>query len=230
MRHHQTRRKGRSLKKQNRSTRRRQQGGAVIASASDWFKAIDAFESRKSDLGSNYSFASLTDADLTLPETVTADTLPNYAIGSVNISYPPTPLPKDYIQSFVDINLIEIAQFVSYMFNGETFGDGLINLGYNTLSTFIDYAKNVKSILDNTENGTGYEIKRSMWFLNEIETALQNASGKTKDRGFTSIYEKPTYPFYIMYLAANPVKLPNKPDLTPLPLDFQMEIESDFPK
>jgi hypothetical protein len=216
MRHHLTRRKGHDhLKNKKRTThrRRRQRGGAVITSAADWFKAVSDFESRKGEFGPNYTIASLSDSDLTLPQNIPEQDEANYVIHNINVSYPPLlPLPADYkAPAPVDMNLIDIAQMVTYLFNGENIGEGLLNQGSNTLSTFIQYVNSIKNISDNTESAEGYENKRTIWFLNEIETALQQESGA--NRGFTSIYDTPKFPFYIMYLAANPVKLPDRPVL-----------------
>jgi hypothetical protein len=185
----------------------------LIASAADWFKAISEFEARKVDFGLNYTIASLTNPDISLPASISEDDTSKYIIRGINVSYPPLPLPEDYVSPApVDMSLIEIAQMVSYLFNGESIGEGLINQGYNNLSAFTTYVNDVKNIPDNTDSAEGYESKRTAWFLNEIEGALQRASENT-DRGFTSIYDTPKLPFYILYLAANPVRLSERPVL-----------------
>ncbi len=210
MRHHQTRRKGRSLKNKKRTTRRRQQRGGSAASMKDWFKAIDDFEARNGDLGTNYTITSLADPTLTLPEAVSAEDEGKYLIRGINVLYPPTPLPADYMAPTpVDMTLIEVAQIVSYLFAGENTSAGLINQGYNTLSTFNQYVNTIKNISDDTSDSVGFESKKTMWFLNEIEAALQRES--ERDRGFTSIYDTSKFPFYILYLAANPIKLSEIP-------------------
>jgi hypothetical protein len=229
MRHHQTRRKGRSLKKQNRSTRRKQQGGAAIGSIDDWFKAISDFEARKGELGPYYSFASLSDQELKLPSSVSEDDESKYMIRDVNLFYPPLSPPLDYkTPDPVDISLIHIAHMVTYLFNGEYIGEGLqLNQGLTNLSAFLQYVKNIRTIPDNTGETTGYENKRTVWFLNEIESALHRTSGI--DRGFTTIYDRPKLPFYIMYLIANPVVLSTIPDLEPLPSDILNQLSSPLP-
>jgi hypothetical protein len=209
MRHHQTRRKGRSLKNKKRNTRRRQRGGSA-ASMKDWFRAIDDFEARKGDLGTNYTIASLADPTLTLPEAISAEDEGKYLIRGINVLYPPTPLPADYIAPApVDMNLIEVAQIVTYLFAGENTSNGLINQGYNTLSTFNQYVNTIKNIPEDTSDSVSFESKKTVWFLNEIEAALHRESGG--DRGFTSIYDTSKFPFYILYLAANPIKLSETP-------------------
>ena len=221
MRHHQTRRKGRDLKKK-RTTRRRQHGGGEITSAKDWFTAVREFEDRKGTFEPNYTFASLADESLRLPSSV-AD-IDKFIIPDVNVIYPPQQPPADYTPMKENISLIEIAQTITYMFYGEkNMGEGLINQGVNTLATFIQYVNNAKNVPDNTTNDQQYDNKRIVWYLNELEVALQNVADRTLKEGepkFTSIYNATKYPFYILYLIANPVMLSTKPELTPIPPDI----------
>jgi hypothetical protein len=205
MRHHQTRRRP-HLKKQ-RTTRRRQRGGAEIDSAKAWFTAITEFEKSK-DLMGDYMLTTLRGPELPKPP---VNKVP-FVVRGIDTVYP---TPQTTSGEPQDIDLFELSQAVATLFWGEGMRGGLLRQGVNTPREFNKFVNEAKAVPDNMDSSDAFQNKRTVWFLNEIERALQAAAdteGKN-DRTLKSIYDKPESsdakftPFYIWYLAMNPMNI-----------------------
>ena len=195
MRHHQTRRKGRSLKKRARTTRRRQRGGAAITSIEEWFKVVKAFEDANQPTGDRYSVMALQDSSLVLPPFDQNDTQ------QFNIN--------GYDHQYIDYDIRQLPEILSVL--------QPILSQTPTAKEFQVYVSKYKTIAE-SDIGTPVETTaNSIQIFNEIETQLNKKAVELgmADREFTDIYTISKHPLYIWYLALNPNQI-NEDQVQPM--------------
>jgi hypothetical protein len=167
MKHHQTRRKNRGDLKKRRLTRR-QRGGAAVASAKEWFLAVDAFKEEKTIEGT-YSFDYLKNESLTLPN-ITGNNVYDFLIEGQAIDGKEPTLVK------FDLRMISVI-IASILSN------------INTPATF---DATIKQIMTSTD-----AQKDTVEFLNEVEVALQKASQKSSDVSVYDRKGQPLYIWFL---------------------------------